>query len=339
MPGVGTTPQERNPPGAGAGPAWSAAAAALTAGLLVPAQLVAERPLLLAERFVPGAGWVEIALLATYACVVLRWMADPRRQPRVRSRVWALFSAVFFAQLILGLAGVERCLMTGELHLPVPAMILAGPLYRGHPGSMVWLLAGTLLLVGPGWCSHLCYLGAWDDAAARLRRRPVGLPRWRPWAQLAVLGLVAGTALSLNRLGVGAAVATGLGIAFGAVGVALMLLWSRRSGQMVNCTLWCPIGLVTTTLGWISPFRIRIDEGCDHCGACRTACRYDALRDDDLARGKPRRSCTLCGDCVRTCPGGSIGYRFPGLRPATARMLYLLLVVTLHAATLGLARI
>jgi hypothetical protein len=40
---------------------------------------------------------------------------------------WTFFSVVFFAQLVLGLAGMPSMLMTGELHAPVPALILAGP--------------------------------------------------------------------------------------------------------------------------------------------------------------------------------------------------------------------
>jgi hypothetical protein len=114
-------------------PVPGVAALVLTAALLAVVQLVVHEPvLLLAERFVPGAGWAEIALLAVYA----GWLADRLQRPgqwaRLRTRVWLVFSVVFFGQLILGLLGVERCLMTGELHLPVPALVVGGPLYRGE---------------------------------------------------------------------------------------------------------------------------------------------------------------------------------------------------------------
>jgi len=319
--------------------AGAVAATLLTAGLLIPVQVVLERPMLLAERFVPGAGWAELVLLALYAGAVTWWMADPRKVAKVRRRVWLLFSVVFFAQLALGLAGIEQCLMTGELHLPVPAMILAGPLYRGHAGFMVILLAGTLLLVGPAWCSHLCYFGAWDDVFSRLRKRPQALPGWRRWVQGGLLLGVAGVAWTLNRAGASATVATTLGLGFGVVGVAVMAWWSRRTGQMVHCIVWCPIGLVTTTLGKLSPFRIRIDDSCDRCGSCHTACRYDALNETDLDRRTVAWSCTLCGECLRTCPQRSIRFAFLGLGPNAARTTFLVLVVTLHAMTLGMARI
>ena len=50
-------------------------------------------------------------------------------------------------------------------------------------------------------------------------------------------------------------------------------------------------------------------------------------------------SCTLCGDCIRTCPHRSIRFAFLGLGPAAARTVFLVVVVTLHACTLGMARI
>lgn len=318
---------------------WALAAGALTAGLLAPVQLKVERTMLVAERVVPGGGWLEIALLVVYAMAVLHWMADPRRQPRVRRRIWLMFSAVFYGQLTLGLLGHQIFLMTGKLHLPVPAMILAGPLFRGHPSFMVWLLLGTVILVGPAWCSHLCYLGAWDDALATNRRRPAALPRWRRWVQVVLLAAVAAVALGLNAVGASPALATAVGAGFGVLGVAVMFTLSRRTGTMTHCVAWCPIGLITTVLGKVSPFRIRLDDRCDACGSCTTACRYDALSEEDIARHCPALSCTLCGDCVRTCPGGSIGYRLLGSTPARARMVFLVVVVALHATTLGLGMI
>jgi NAD-dependent dihydropyrimidine dehydrogenase PreA subunit len=319
--------------------ATAAAAALLAAGLLVPIQLKVSRPMLLAERFVPGAGWAEIGLLVLYAAAVAWWMAAPGAQPRVRRWIWRLFSLVFFAQLLIGLAGFEHFLMSGKLHLPVPAMIVAGPLFRGHPSFMVFLLLGTLLAVGPAWCSHLCYLGAWDDALAGRRRRPLPLPRWRRPLQLAVLGIVAAVAWGLHRAGAPVTLATGLGITFGLIGIGVMVTGSRRTGAMVHCLSWCPIGWLATTVGRVSPFRIRLGDGCDGCAACTPACRYDALNPADLARRRPASSCTLCGDCVGRCRGRHIGYWLPGLGQDAARGVFIALAVALHAATLGVARI
>lgn len=317
----------------------SVAAFWLTAALLVVVQVKVATPALLAERFWRGAGWLTIGGLAVYAAWITEKLLDPTLQPRWRGRIWGLFSAVFFLQLTLGLAGVEKLLMTGALHLPVPAVIVAGPLYRGGGFFMVILFGATLLLVGPAWCSHLCYIGAWDHALAG-KGAPRARPgRWQPWLRWGLLGAVVMGALGLRAAGASAVLAAVAAAAFGLVGVALMLLWSRRTGTLVHCTWYCPVGALACGLGRVSPHRIRLSDSCTACGSCQKVCRYDALSEADIARHRPGPSCTLCGDCVGACKHDAIGYRFPGLSANGSRALFLTLVVSLHAVFLGVARL
>lgn len=324
----------------GAAPALPPAAAfLLTLGLLGAVQSMVATPMLLLERFLPTGGWLEAMFLAVYAAELVRVMRSPRAAPRWRLRLWALFSAVFFAQLALGLAGAGVFLMTGRLHLPVPALVLAGPLYRGHGLFMLTLFLSTVALIGPAWCSHLCYIGAWDGLAAASRKRPAPLPAWRQPARLALAAVVLSAAPALHLAGVDTATAVWLAAGFGLAGVAVMLTVTRRTGTMVHCTAWCPLGAVATLLGRLHPFQVRMDDTCTGCGVCSTSCRYDALRPLDIEARRPGPSCTLCGDCLASCPHRAMGYRFPGLTASAARTLFLVLVVSLHAAFLGVARI
>ena len=299
---------------------------------------VAPFPLLLLDRFVPGAGGVEVLLLASYGAWLAERLADPRKAPRWRRRIWMLFSVLFFAQLVTGLAGVQACLQTGRLHVPVPAIIVGGPLFRGEGFFMAGLLAFTLLVVGPAWCSHLCYIGAWDQAAALKRARPTHRSKPLGWLRIVTLGVVAGGALTLRALGLPGIYAAALGGLFGIVGVVIMAVESRRTGVMVHCTHWCPIGFVATTVGRLNPFRLRIGDGCTACGACALACRYDALRPEHIDARRPGSNCTLCGDCVGLCGRQQLEYRFWGLGAPAARSLFIVLVVWLHACFLGVAR-
>lgn len=318
--------------------AVSLAAFVLTALALGIVQTVVRPPLLLLERFIPGAGWIEVFALAAYAAVLAALMLDPKRSAHLRVRIWAFFSFVFFTQLALGLAGIDRMLMTGHLHLPVPALIVAGPLFRAGGLFMLILFTVTVLIVGPAWCSHLCYIGSWDDIASRVRSKPSKMPRWRSRMRLALMLGVFALAWGLGRVGVPAGSAVVLAAMFGLAGVAAMVFWSARTGVMTHCTALCPMGWVATRLGKLSPFRIRIDRQCEQCGSCTKACRYDALSMDDVARRRPGASCTLCGDCQQACENRSIGYRFLTLSPTQARALFTLLVVSLHAVFLGTAR-
>ncbi|MFW5733863.1 MAG: 4Fe-4S binding protein, partial [Oceanidesulfovibrio sp.] len=298
--------------------------------------------------FPPGTwGGLQIFVHGVYAAWLAGLVADPDTHRMARPRLWAFFSAVFFLQLILGLMVSERFLMTGSLHLPVPALIIGGPLYRLEMSFMVFLFLGTVILAGPAWCSHLCYVGVWDDLASRLGpktgRRPQGAGRWLWLGRLASLALTVFLAVGLRLAGVGWPLALTLAALFGLGGIGIMVFLSRRRGSMIHCTAYCPIGLVANVIGKLSPWRIRMDEGCTQCGKCATACRYGALEPTDIARGKPGLSCTLCGDCVPSCRQASMGYRLalPGVRmtPFATRGAYLALVTGLHAAFLAVARI
>ncbi|MGE4554501.1 MAG: 4Fe-4S binding protein, partial [Desulfovibrionaceae bacterium] len=306
------------------GEPWATGAALLAAGLLALTREASPLPVLLLDRFAPGWGGLEVFGLALYAGWLTGRMLAARDTARLRLALWAGFSVVFFGQLLLGLAGASELLMTGRLHLPVPALILAGPAYRGGGWFMLLLFASTVALAGPAWCSHLCYVGAWDNVAARGRgdRGKTARPISRSWlwgGRAAILAMVLAVAYALRRLGVPPETAVWPAAGFGLAGVAVMAFVSRRRGVMAHCTAWCPVGLAAVLLGRLNPFRIRMRPECTRCGACARACRYGALDATALERGRAGLSCTLCGDCLGACPRGDLGFRFPGLSPATAR--------------------
>jgi ferredoxin len=309
----------------------------LTVCALAMAQTKVSFPILLADRFFPGFGAVQIQGMGLYAAWVAGKLTDPERAPLIRARMWLFFSVVFFGQLALGLAGWERFLMTGDL--PVPALILAGPLYRGEGFFMLVLFLSTVLLVGPAWCSHLCYIGAWDHQAALRSKRPQALPSWAFPARLAIFALIMLTALGLRLLDVHWTWAVTLAAGFGLAGVGIMAAISRKMGVMTHCTVFCPVGLAAVVLGRLLPWRLRINPDCDACGRCARACRYGALEPGHLVNRKPGLSCTLCGDCIHRCRDNRPSYSFARLSPTTSRHLFTLLITTLHAVFLATARI
>jgi len=310
-----------------------------TAVLLTFVQLNMQPAGILAERFLHTAGWLEAFVLAIYAGWLADRLRDPRQIRKLRPKVWLIFSIIFFTQLTLGMAGMEKLLMTGKLHLPVPALILAGPLFRGGGLFMAVLFSVSVLLVGPAWCSWLCYIGAWDNKAALVRKRPGRLPWWRARMRIIVLVAVMATAFLLGRLGASAMTAAWLAAGFGLFGVGLTVWWSRRTGHMTHCTAYCPMGWVATRLGKISPWRLRISDACTDCGACTPACRYDALYPEDVLKRQPNEACTLCGDCLSNCPTGSLEYSLPGMNPTRARTVFLVMVSAMHAVWIGVARL
>ncbi|MEW6334741.1 MAG: 4Fe-4S binding protein [Thermodesulfobacteriota bacterium] len=308
--------------------------------VLVPVQAGVARPMLLAERFWPGAGWIEIVLLTLYSLWLFRAACRTGNAALFRRRYWLFFTVVFFAQLLIGLYVSPAFLMSGELHLPVPALILAGPLYRGAGFFMLILLLATVLVAGPGWCSHLCYIGACDLAAATARRKPAPVSRHVTLAvRYAMLAAVVASAWLFNLGGVRAEVAFGAALAFGLLGAVIMALISRRDGYMAHCTRYCPVGGFVSLLARLYPLRVTIDRSaCDRCMACATRCRYDALNGEDIASGRAGWNCTLCGDCLSVCAKKAMSVkRMGGERELWP--LYRAVVIGLHAAFIGLARL
>lgn len=307
--------------------------------LLSFVQWKVENPMLLAERFVKGGGWFELVAVGLYGAIVAWHMQDPDQVSRWRKYTWFAFSVVFFSQLLLGLLVSQKFLMTGKLHLPVPMMILAGPIYRGHTSAMSILFLSTIILSGPAWCSHLCYFGAIDNLAAqgKTRRTPV---RYKWPLKWTVLLLVIFAALILRWMKVPVLTATLIAGGFGIIGIGIIVFISRKEGRMVHCTSYCPIGTIVNLTRYVNPFRISIDhQSCTECMVCTTSCKYDALGRNDIQARRPGSTCTLCGDCLSLCHAGSIKYRFLRFSPDASRRLYLLITISLHAATMALARI
>ncbi len=311
----------------------------LTATLLSVIQLVPETPLLMAERFWPGAGWLQILLISTYSYWLTGIFLKPTQAKKFRPVIWLLFSSLFFLQLALGLAGHEKFLMTGKLHLPIPALIIAGPIYRGDGFFMPILLLTTLFLVGPAWCSHLCYIGAWEDFLTRKSQNRRRVPRTNNLIRATILLLVILSAYFMKRYGLDSFTAGISAIAFGSIGIGIILLISSRNGVMNHCLSYCPIGFVNALVGKLSPFRIKIGAACNGCMACSRVCKYEALAIEDIRKKRAGFNCTLCGDCVSSCRQGQINYHLPFVSTGFAHKAFVILIITLHSLFLAVARI
>lgn len=311
----------------------------LTASTLLIIRLKVARPMLLADRFLYGAGTAEAFILGLYAGFITWKMLDPDQSSKWRMRIWTLFSILFFTQLILGIFISDIFLMSGKLHVPVPAVIIGGPVYRGEGFFMPILLFSTIVLTGPAWCSHLCYFGSWDGIAASAKKRAGSTIPYKYITRTVIIIIVVSAALLLRFMDVKPEAAAVTALVFGLAGVVIMILFSLKKGLMVHCLAWCPIGLIVAAAGRISPFRISFDDKCSSCGLCSSACRYDSLRPGDISRKKPDLSCTLCGDCISACPGNSLQYSFFQFRSNRVRAVFIVIIAAMHSIFLGLARI
>lgn len=300
-------------------------------------QTLPPKPILLFERIYPGAGWLQILVVCYYAYIVASHMRYPEQSALWRKRIWIFFSIIFFSQLFLGLMVSSLFLLSGKLHFPIPAIIIAGSIYRGEIGMMPVLLVSMILLSGPAWCSSICYFGGVDNYFAS--NLPHSSFTVNNRFKLSVLLAVCFLSILLHFTQPPKEVPFYLATSFGIIGLLIILIGSRKKRVMVHCTIYCPIGTIVQYIKKISPFRLTIDSNCSSCNHCQQFCNYAALEPVHLAAKTPGATCTLCGDCLSICPRGSIKYKFSHVHPDTARCLWLFLTISLHSITLAIARI
>lgn len=307
--------------------------------LLAIIQLKLENPMILLERFLPNYGWIEILILSLFGSFLVSKMMNIEKIAFWRKTSWLIFGIVFFLQLGIGLMGFDKFLMTGDLHLPIPAMIIGGAIFRLKISFMPILLISTIILSGPAWCSQLCYFGAFDNLAASQNKKSrfqiLNLCRYK---HIVLLIFVVATIL-LRSFNLNINHAAILGGIFGVLGLIIILFFSVRKGKMIHCIAYCPIGTIVSYLKFVNPFRMYIDTNCTNCMKCTAFCNYMALEKNDIENKKPGLTCTYCGDCLTSCHTNSIKYKFFSIKSENVHYAYLTISITLYTVFLAVARI
>jgi len=196
--------------------------------------------------------------------------------------------------------------------------------------------ASVALLLGRVFCGWLCPLGLLLDLNDGLRRRirrfasrlrirlpELTVPR-RTGTAILLVGLVVSfvasvpvfTTVSPINLVVLAVV---FSAPSGLILVAVILLLDQFS-RRAFCRHICPAGVV---YGWLARWRrlhVRIRSDCraTPCLRCTIGCPMGIrVSEDYVVPGKPTvasSDCTLCGDCIDTCPSGLLSMGLGGKR-------------------------
>lgn len=298
---------------------------------------------LLLERYLPLLGSVQIFLAAWYAAFIGGKLVDPRQSRKTRRVVWLVFGIIFFAQFFLGVAGVDRMLLTGKLHVPIPAFIIFAPIFRDAMSMMPVIVLVATLLAGSSWCSMLCYFGPFDALAAggkAVRPYPAFLRAALQYGRLFILVTGSLAALGLRAWGLSTSGAISIAVVYAVLSLLIMAVFSKKYAGMAHCTTACPLGLLANILGRLSPWRVRVStSSCDNCGACDKICKYSAITPESRARGKTLLRCSLCRDCISICKNKAIFLYFPGLSPQAAWLALVGLTTVLHALFLSVAMV
>ncbi len=302
---------------------------------------------LILHRFAPHFGALQGFILSCWGAYVVQKLLDPHKKIQTRMRIWRLFSCVFFAQFLLGLLGYSIFFMTGKLHLPIPGIILAAPIFRAEGYFMLILFSVSVLLVGGAWCSHLCYFGVWDASLAAKKRTqgvrplPAKLARLIPYSAPFFLILTVLIAGGLHYFSVPVPVAISLGLALGLLLFPAMAFVSYRYGITGYCLGICPLGVLATRTRALLPWRIHFTQQCTLCKQCTQVCTSMAIDTRALKRKNPYATCTLCGNCIAVCKhqGCAMNFTWWPVSPHAAQAIFCVLITSMHSLFLGVAMI
>ena len=210
--------------------------------------------------------------------------------------------------------------------LDFPAQ-LSGIRAAFYPMLGYWLL--SLVTIGRGWCSWVCFYGGLEDGISGLPRRArVDIGSSGPTLRRvnkAILGFVvlAGMATLVpvycdwlcpfklvTEYYEPSSIRTYLAmIAFIGIFLALVVVLPLLTKKRTQCSTLCPFGAMQSLLDRFSPFKVAVDTGaCVSCGACDRACPMLAMNPESRAKGRPESSCVKCGTCFSACRKGAIGY-------------------------------
>jgi polyferredoxin len=98
------------------------------------------------------------------------------------------------------------------------------------------------------------------------------------------------------------------------LGLFALVLAANRVAPRSWCRYLCPLGATFAIFARWAPLRRRLDQSCNHCGRCTSACSMDAI--DAKTHAADPAECILCLGCREECPRDAISY---GLAPAVAR--------------------
>lgn len=312
--------------------------AVITVVLLLIARAKAPIDLLLLDRFVPGAGYVQIALAAGLAYWLFGKLQDKANYPRYRNNMWLFFGILFYLQFLIGISGQREFLILGSLHFPVPYIILSGAVFRLKVGFMLILFGATILLSGGAWCSHLCYFGGFDSAACTRPAQPVRISRKVQWSiRLGFLAAAIVVPILLYRLQAPLWVIVSIVCTVLLLECACILLLSRKTSKMIHCTFFCPLGTITALLKYINPRRVVFTPRCTRCMKCVAHCKYGALKRGEVKKGAPDISCTLCGDCISVCKHNGIEYKIVNLQNEKSQRVNLIVITVLYVLFVTIA--
>lgn len=199
--------------------------------------------------------------------------------------------------------------------------------------SMLAIMSISILTLGRGWCSWVCFYGGWDESFSLMSKKPlikiedkekkirffnfvilfvvmlgslatfsVIFCQWLcPWKLITEYEQI------INASTFFAFITSVL--IFSTTVIAFSFLTKKR----FQCMSFCPFGALISLLDKISFFKVKVDNNkCIRCSKCANSCPTMSIDEESIKEKKVKilLTCTKCGNCIESCPVNAINYKF-----------------------------
>jgi len=280
-------------------------------------------------------------------------MISTGQTDRWRAILFVTYAAAFVLSFITNLIAERGSMSISEsnmiegltpfCHIVIPMTIIPAALTKTiiFPGtifgtktaiaSMFVLWIGSSLALGRGFCSWACFFGGMDDGFSRLfkkaRIRSVD-SRWTYLPYAVLLLVVLASAITLDPFycewlcpyktvteypEINSVKTAIQAVIFVSLFLALVVIIPALTKKRIQCSLFCPMGVVQSWTNKINVFDVRVDPArCINCKKCIAVCPSFAISEETITAGKTKITCMKCGKCIDACAKKAIFFHIKG---------------------------
>jgi len=253
---------------------------------------------------------IRIILFTIYSLIINAILLN-KSKLLSKSITGKIFSIIFGAQIVAGLLISSAFFVHQTIFIPHPAYSPVEIFFSNKAFLRFFLFLSALLILGGGYCSSICFLGAWESGNAISSKNLKYYSGIFFVFAILILIILSNTPLAVI-----------IGTIFFFITLITTGIFSVIKNKRYNCSFLCPVSSVLWIFNKTSPFKVKLIK--EDGFICNNGCTNE-----------PELSiCTKCTTCIND--GNSVMTFFG--KESSALEIYTSTLVVLHVVFLAFYR-